>query len=267
LEKDICKFIPKKNDSESIDILNYVYETSVKKFSETISTYRMHLITEGEGILKMSGFTKELHRGDIFFVFPNIPYVIESINSLKYIYVSYVGVRAGIIMERLAISSKSYIFSGFEFLIDMWKNGLATQNTLSDLVSEGILLYTFAALGNEIFEEKKSLGKVKSTVAAIKKYIDENYLDSELSLEKISVDLFYNKKYISHVFKSEMKIGVIEYLNTVRVQHACTLMEQGMTSVKDIAAICGFRDALYFSKIFKSKMTKTPTQHISEIGN
>ena len=45
LEKDICKFIPKKNDSESIDIINYVYETSVKKFSETISTYLLFNVT------------------------------------------------------------------------------------------------------------------------------------------------------------------------------------------------------------------------------
>ena len=47
-----------------------------------------------------------------------------------------------------------------------------------------------------------------------------------------------------------------------KVHYACTLINQGFTSVKEIAAMSGYRDALYFSKVFKRKMGVSPKQYI-----
>lgn len=264
---DICRFIPKQDSKESIHTVHFVHEANVKCCSDAENTmYRMELVCGGEGYLRLNGLTFKIVKGDIFFLFPNVPYVIEAVTEdFKYMYISYVGVRAGEIMDRLKISGKNFLFHGFDDLIPAWQLGVSTSNVVSDLSSEGILLFTFAVLGNGLLDTDKKERKVKNTVANIKKYIDNNFSDPELSLEKISIELFYNKKYVSHIFKSEMKLGFSDYLNTVRVQHACTLMEQGMTSIKDIAAMCGFSDALYFSKIFKRKMLESPTEHIEKI--
>ena len=51
-------------------------------------------------------------------------------------------------------------------------------------------------------------------------------------------------------------------LNTVRIQHACTLIEQGFTSVSDIASCCGYADPEYFSKVFRGKMGVSPGAYI-----
>ena len=60
-------------------------------------------------------------------------------------------------------------------------------------------------------------------------------------------------------------MGVSEYIATIRIQYACTLMEQGLSSVSDIALLCGFSDPLYFSKVFKKRMGISPRAHINEI--
>lgn len=265
--EDICRFIPKQDSKESVHTVHFVHEANMKCCSDTENTmYRMELVCGGEGYLRLNGLTFKIVKGDIFFLFPNVPYVIEAVtDDFKYMYISYMGVRAGVIMDRIKISGKNFLFHGFERLIPAWQIGLSVDNSVSDLSSEGILLLTFSAICNDFLEVDDKERKLKSTVAHIKKYIDDNFSDPELSLEKIGVDLFYNKKYVSHVFKNEMKLGFSDYLNTVRIQRACTLMEQGMTSVKDIAAMCGFRDALYFSKIFKKKMAKSPKEHISSL--
>ena len=103
------------------------------------------------------------------------------------------------------------------------------------------------------------------TAALIKKYIDDNFSDADFSIDKMGSELSYNKKYISRVFKKEIRIGITEYLNTVRIQQACALMEQGFTSIKDIALLCGYKDPLYFSRVFKKEMKVSPREHLAEI--
>ena len=52
------------------------------------------------------------------------------------------------------------------------------------------------------------------------------------------------------------------YLTTLRVGKACALMEGGLTSVKNVAYLAGFCDPLYFSKIFKKQIGRTPKEHL-----
>ena len=42
-------------------------------------------------------------------------------------------------------------------------------------------------------------------------------------------------------------------------------MQQGITSVQNVAALSGYRDPLYFSRVFKKKMGVSPTQHIRQL--
>ena len=102
-----------------------------------------------------------------------------------------------------------------------------------------------------------------ATPALIKKYIDDNFSDTELSLEKIGSALSYHKKYVSSLFKKTYHIGITEYLNLARIQHACTLMEQGFTSIRDIAQLCGFKDPLYFSRVFRGRLGMAPREYLA----
>ena len=100
----------------------------------------------------------------------------------------------------------------------------------------------------------------------IKKHIDDICFDTNLSLEQISKELSYNAKYISSIFKKEFHIGIIDYLTTIRIQNACTMIQQGFTIVCDIALRCGYIDGQYFSKVFKSRIGISPSQHIKEVN-
>ena len=43
-------------------------------------------------------------------------------------------------------------------------------------------------------------------------------------------------------------------------------MEQGVASVKNVAILSGFEDALYFSKVFKQAEGITPSEYIKNIA-
>lgn len=73
----------------------------------------------------------------------------------------------------------------------------------------------------------------------------------------------YDSKYLSFYFKKHKRICYSEYLRDLRISHSLFLMEQGITSIKNIALLSGFGDALYFSKVFKKVTGKTPKEHIA----
>lgn len=264
-ENNICRFIPRHNDYEAIHTINFVLETQQQNYEslKSNSVYRIHYVNEGEGLLHTPGNALPLKKGDIFFVLPAVPFAIESGKDFRYMYISYMGARANMIMDKFKINGQNCVFHGFEEVESFWQDSLKANPAMFDLRSESVLLYTFAVMGTRFLEEE---GREKGTAAApalIKKYIDDNFSDTELSLQKIGDALSYHKKYVSSLFKSTYHIGITEYLKVVRIQHACTLMEQGFTSVKDIAQLCGFKDPLYFSRVFHSRMGISPREHMA----
>lgn len=267
-DRNICHFMPCGRDYDAIHVINFVLETRGQKFEgmRSHSVYRMHYVARGSGILHMPGRCWSLEEGELFFVLPAVPFAIEDTGGLEHIYISYIGARANMIMDRLKISGQNCVFPNFGEVGDFWSDSLRAGPMMRELRSESVLLYTFSVLGGRILEEERAERGKSDSAERIKRYIDDNFSDTELSLEKIGEALGYHRKYVSGVFKERLHIGVAEYLNVVRIQHACTLMEQGFTSVQDIASLCGFRDPLYFSRVFRKRLGISPRERLQMLG-
>lgn len=266
--ENICCFIPYHKDYQSIHTINLVLETKpqICKSFKAEAVYKVHYVRGGSGLLHTLGKVYPLSAGDVFFTFPGNPFYIESKTDLSYMYISFLGARSNMIMEKLNISNNNCYFSECSAIYEFWKNAFNINQELTDLISESVLLYTFSYIGNSILTFDENMHKTEKTFLIIKKYIDDNFTSSALSLNSISKELLYNPKYISGLFKKEMNIGLVEYINTIRIQYACTLINQGFTSVKEIAALSGYNDALYFSKVFKKKMGLSPKQYVSSLN-
>lgn len=265
-EQNICHFIPFHKDYHSIHTINFVLEAKpqIYKGLKSDSLYKLYYVSKGSGYLHLPGKRTLITAGDLFFTFPTVPFAIESMDDFTYMYISFLGSRANMLLEKYQIHVKNYLFHGYEELESFWKEGLNVSSEFSDLMSESILLYTFAVLGSRISQCSIKESSKTNLVAAIKKYIDDNFSSVDFSMDTMSSELSYNKKYISSVFKRHMGTGISEYLNTIRIQNACTLAKQGFTSVNDIAFRCGFADPQYFSKVFKTKMGVSPRKYIRD---
>ncbi len=265
--KNICHFIPYHKDYHSIHTINFVLETKPQQFSSLMSqsVYKIHYVSGGTGNLHLTGRIIPLSQGDIFFTFPDTAFCIESTENFSYMYISFLGSRSNMIMEKLGITKHDFFFSDCEEVYEFWKNGLDINTELSDLMAESVLLYTFSFLGKRLLPSGDKNESKENLSLIIKKYIDDNFSKPKLSLELLSNELSYSPKYISAVFKKTFNIGIIEYLNTVRIQNACTLMRHGFTSVYDISIQCGYTDSQYFSKVFKQKMGLSPKGYIESI--
>lgn len=266
--QNICRFISTNNSPDPIQTINFVYERETSEITrpKIESVYKVCLVTGGKAKIHFESLEKEVAKDDIFFIMPALPYTISCDDEFEYMYITYMGIRAGMIMERLGINRHNFLFEGYSELARLWKDGVACKTALVDLVSESILLYTFSSIGNRILidEEKEESAASGNIVLAVKKYIDANFSDSELSLEKISKLFAYNKNYLSTAFKRAFKTGIRDYLNLVRINNACALMEQKYTNIEEISSLCGFNDRMYFSRVFKQRMGVSPKQHMKK---
>lgn len=258
--ENICKFVDDSNANE-IKILNFVFEKSSieNQNNETRNCNTINIVTNGKGKLIISGKENVLQQGDVFFTFKQIPYCILNTDNLEYMYISFEGTRSEDLFMRFGVSPANCIFTGHEKLSAFWQSSIikAGEKNL-DLISESVLLYTFGEMApNGKNDEQHLLGNLV-------KFIDENFNDSNLNLNSAAEAFGYNSKYISRVFKNSMGITFSEYLTNARMQHAVFLIEQNVTSVKNIALLSGYKDPLYFSNVFKNKIGTSPKEYINK---
>ncbi|MBE7025600.1 MAG: AraC family transcriptional regulator [Ruminococcaceae bacterium] len=263
--ENICRFIPLYPSADNIHILNFVLETQKMQLlhPEESAGYRLFFVSKGTGRLKTNGKITPVSENDIFFTFPGRNFSIEFDGEFSCMYINFLGGRANIILDRLGVTLTAYHFPSFPELRDFWETAIHSFENSLDLISESVLLFTFSALAERKQAESGEPASPGTTkmIRQIKKYLDENYADPELSLKSVAAHFSYNKAYLSSTFKKQMKTSFSNYLNVVRCRHACRLLEHEFTSTQEIALLCGYTDPMYFSKVFRQKMGVSPRDY------
>jgi len=263
----ICNFMPAKNYSGTIKTINFVYESEFRKLKQPFfrSTFYLYLVTKGSAVLKIYSNEYELKVGTLFFIFPAYPYEIEGSDDFAYMYISFMGSCVMNLLEDLEITMDAPAYSDFDFVIEFWKQAIRRVNQLNaNILTESVLLYTLSYINNKQ-EDVRLKKKNQNIFDSIVDYIDNHFREPDISLKKIADIFSYTEKYLSYLFKKNMNVGFSQYLNNLRLQYAHKLIDQGITSVSQISAMCGYSDSLYFSKVFRKSLGRTPTTFIREL--
>jgi len=103
-------------------------------------------------------------------------------------------------------------------------------------------------------------GHYKDDVAKTLTYLEENYMH-RLTLASISSNVNLSSSYLCRVFKSEVGTNITSYLNNLRIRKAATMIKEDKLSLKEISAMVGIEDQLYFSRLFKKCMGISPSEY------
>ena len=254
--QNICKFVSPK-DHGQLATTHFIYERNTPYMNTpgVLDTHTLYLVCNGSGIFQTGGKRWPISVGTVFFSFADIPFSFAEGQSLEFFYIRFRGSRAEELFRRFGITPATCIFEGCEGLLPYWRDNIVRANDENaDLLSESLLYYTFSRL-------KKNTHPNSDLVAFVLSYLDEHFAESTLSLSEISDVAGYHKKYLSSTFKKQFGMGISEYLRVLRIRYAVMLMENGVTSVKNVAALSGFSDPLYFSKVFTEMIGVSPSQY------
>ena len=88
-------------------------------------------------------------------------------------------------------------------------------------------------------------------------YIDEN-IQNKITIEELENKFFYNKYYIMKLFKKEIGLTIVEYINSIRIYNSILLIKNNDSNFTNIAFKNGFYSLEYFSEMFKQITKLSP---------
>ncbi|CAK4842426.1 unnamed protein product [Aphanomyces euteiches] len=100
----------------------------------------------------------------------------------------------------------------------------------------------------------------RAALMKILEYIRMN-CTRNINVAEIAEKFFYNKDYLSRIFKKEMGTSIHDYIILQKMSKSKELLTQTGQSIKEIAYLLGFEDEKYFMKLFKKYEQVTPTDY------
>lgn len=90
----------------------------------------------------------------------------------------------------------------------------------------------------------------------------QHFADPGLSIEALAKQACVSPAYYRREFRRLYGTSPKEYLDSLRINYAKSLLETGYFSQKEIAARCGFLDVGYFRTMFRKKIGKSMKQYL-----
>lgn len=208
-----------------------------------------------------------LQTGDLFISFPNqIHYYIDQTRPVYHDI---------IIVSPESCTEFSHIFKNYTPKIPMLKNAAgnpiimnaidniihfaANTDKFSNAEVRGNILVLMSELLRSI-ELDENISCETDSVKNIINYCYENY-SSDISLQSVAEALHMNKYHVSHLFSGRLNIGFCEYINRLRILHACEILKSGDQPMSEVAFAVGYNSIRTFNRAFTSIKKVTPREY------
>lgn len=98
-----------------------------------------------------------------------------------------------------------------------------------------------------------------NVILQITDHVKNNYMH-RLRLGDFAEQYSYSLSHLSKKFREETGSTFMEYLQRIRMEQACKLLEDNVLSVGEIAETVGYGDLKFFQKVFRENLGVSPGQ-------
>lgn len=115
---------------------------------------------------------------------------------------------------------------------------------------------------NDIMEDARSTitNDDMKRLESILGYINEN-MEEKITLQQLADREHISLYYLSHFFKDKLGLSFQEYINSIRLDKATSLLITTNDNITNIALQCGFSSTTYFNRLFKEVHGYTPSEY------
>ena len=104
-------------------------------------------------------------------------------------------------------------------------------------------------------------GVSENMIKTVLLYCSEHFTDEDISIKKISDDLFISTSYVSKIFSSKLKYRFREYINELRISKAKELLSKTDMKIIDVMLECGFKNQSSFNRVFFEICGLSPSEY------
>ncbi|MEO9476569.1 MAG: AraC family transcriptional regulator [Cyclobacteriaceae bacterium] len=246
--------------------------------------YELIYILEGKGLRFIGDDVREFSGGELALIGPNLPHLWQ--NSLEYydnidlnsdvivvqfnhnfLGENFFNIHEMAVLKKLLEKSKG----GLEFLNHQLKLNVAKQlmqlielssfpsvRTLLEILEILALTSEVHPIASTSFQvNPKSNDSVR--INKIYQYVLNNYQE-HITLEEVADIANLGVSPFCRFFKKATNKSFLEFLNEVRIGHACKLLIEGSQSIGQIVYSCGFNSQTHFNKQFKKIKKRSPVE-------
>ena len=227
--------------------------------------YLIHYVVSGSGILRCNQQEYTIGAGMLFIIFPSqvASYQADARDPWQYNWVGFNGTDARRLVKLTGLSKDRPVLQCDDpETTSALLRGIAdaSDNTAAaDAEMVGRLYLFLAHLMKS--NRTRSVGDTHQTyVDNALRYIQYNYA-SDIGVADIARYVGISRSQLYRAFLQDFGVSPHNYLQTYRINEACSLLRDPAYSVAEVAGSVGFNDPLYFSRVFKSIKGVTPSDY------
>ena len=260
-----------------------------------LDDYDLNFILEGEPVFDVDGEAQRVRAGEVIFGFPGSVYGFHAERRARvrfyHCHVTFGKYRHRFIEGRLdawarmasrldaaaAKTSRTLYLPDRMRLMDaagiaeefsLTKKEQRRNNAGSALAAEARFLMLLQVISGQVlkrcgrFAGDTQLNRTQKHVTRALEFIDGR-LDRLIALNEVSDHLRINPEYLARIFKTQTGQSVGQYILRRKMEQARERLLSTRLSVKEVAASLGYRDPLYFSRVFRKTEGRSPADYRS----
>ncbi len=143
-------------------------------------------------------------------------------------------------------------------------NNLALRDNLIEVLFEN---KSFTEMEQTVYDTIEDLvqffdnGDNNNIVRELEKFVNDNYMNPNMNIAMIGEHFCLSPAYMSKLYKQGKGIGLLDYINKTRIEHAKHLLQESRMNLEDIAIQVGFASKITFMRVFKKYMRMTPGKY------
>lgn len=111
-----------------------------------------------------------------------------------------------------------------------------------------------------LLTKEHSLSQYSPIIKQALTFIDLN-LSSNLTVKKVALEVNLSPDYLTRLFKKELGVTVITYINQKRIYRSLKLLKTTNLSIEEIGDLIGLSNTSYFYTLFKREIGISPKQY------
>lgn len=168
--------------------------------------------------------------------------------SLPIDYITYVVLD---IASTITKSANEVMAENFQFdtELTLYRN-IKNSESLAN-IHQLMIKYIETVCDNIDSDIKNKQSRARGHVNEIVNHVHENYTNPDLNISTIAHHFDLTPSYLSRIFKDEIGISLVDYINRYRFEQSRDLIKSGKYSIKEVSQMVGFSNDRTFYRIQK----------------
>ena len=238
--------------------------------------FEITCVPRGSGSRHIGNHFSHYTDGNLVFLGPNLPHAGFGLNSHGPHEEIVIQVKEEVLMQSVANRPEML---AIQKLLEKTKHGIYFTGKTKELITKRLqkfltlpaferymelisILQTMAmskemVLVNPETDLAQLISKNNIRLQHIFTYVEQHY-QHEVNIKQVASAANLSVPAFCNYFKKIMGTTFTDFVNQYRIQRACMLLQQEK-SVSETSFECGFNNVVYFNKVFKSIIKKTPS--------